>query len=91
VTVRWKSRRGRPSLRVESAKVDAFLADVLQVCLRHELALSHEDCHGGFVVEDWESMTERGIMGSYSSWLWEATIGDTVRIQDTVVKGEEEG
>lgn len=35
---------------VESAKVDAFLAEVADVCKRHGMSIGHEDRHGSFEV-----------------------------------------
>lgn len=42
----------------------AFLADVLAVCRKHERSLSHEDCHGAFMVVKYNDSDAR--------WLWEA-------------------
>ena len=35
---------------VEDPKVDAFLEDILTVCRKHHLLLSHEDGHGAFLI-----------------------------------------
>ena len=75
--VRWRALDRNPSIQVTSSEVDDFLEDILLVCNKHGLALSHEDCHGGFVVEDWKAMEQRGIMGSYASWVRDASIGTT--------------
>ena len=36
-------------------KMKAFLADIIIVCNRHGLSLSHEDGQGAFIVEDYSS------------------------------------
>ena len=35
----------------ENLTVDAFLADIVEVCRRHRLSLAHEDREGAFIVE----------------------------------------
>ena len=45
-------------------KMKAFLADIIIVCSRHGLSLSHEDGHGAFIVQDY---SEKNI-----EWLLEA-------------------
>ena len=37
---------------VEFAAIDAFLLDIMEVCVRHKLSLSHEDGHGAFEITD---------------------------------------
>ena len=37
--------------RPRDPKVVSFLEDILSVCEKHNLSISHEDCHGGFVIE----------------------------------------
>jgi hypothetical protein len=36
---------------VENPRVDAFLNEIKQVCLRHSMTIEHEDGHGAFVIE----------------------------------------
>jgi hypothetical protein len=31
--------------------VDAFLADILEVCKKHDMSISHEDNEGAFEIE----------------------------------------
>lgn len=45
---RWVSGQGR---EVESARIDAFLDEVIAVCNRHGLSIGHEDSYGSFIVE----------------------------------------
>ena len=50
-TERWSVDEGK---RIEAPKVDAFLADVAEVCRRHGMSISHEDGHGSFIVTDFD-------------------------------------
>ncbi len=58
---RWDKDGRRHSL---NQPVDLFLADVLAVCKRHNMSISHEDRHGGFIVEPYSAYN--------ASWLFEA-------------------
>ena len=52
----------------EVPKVDAFLSDIGDVCIKHGLSISHEEIHGGFVIQ---------VMSDYNiEWLL-AAIDDT--------------
>lgn len=53
--------------RVPTPKVDAFLAEIEAVCVKHGMSISHEDGHGAFIIE------KHG-----HSWLDEAMVGDTL-------------
>jgi hypothetical protein len=35
---------------VENAAVDSFLTEVIEVCRKHGMSISHEDRHGSFEV-----------------------------------------
>lgn len=39
---------------IERPLIDAFLADIIAVCERHQLSISHEDRHGSFIIEDFD-------------------------------------
>ena len=41
---------------VENLKIDAFLAEIEEVCKRHGLSIGHEDGHGAFEIHDYESV-----------------------------------
>lgn len=36
--------------RIEDSRVDAFLAELVEVSRRHGMTLGHEDGHGSFIV-----------------------------------------
>lgn len=36
---------------IESDRIDAFVADIVATCKKHGLSISHEDGHGGFIVD----------------------------------------
>jgi hypothetical protein len=42
-----------------SEEVDAFLADIIAVCNKHKLMLTHEDSQGAFIVD---RMDKRSLM-----------------------------
>ena len=44
-----------------------FLEDINEVCKKHNLSISHEDYHGGFIIEEYD---EHNI-----EWLFDATKG----------------
>jgi hypothetical protein len=46
---RWSSKSEE---RVEIPKVDAFLAEIEEVCRKHGMSIGHEDSHGAFIVYD---------------------------------------
>jgi hypothetical protein len=49
---------------VENPKIDAFIEEVIAVCKKHKLSISHEDGHGAFQIDDFD---ERD-----AEWLREA-------------------
>lgn len=53
---------------IENPAIDAFLLDVLAVCERHGMALSHEDNHGAFEVVS----AEQGMKINARQWLLDA-------------------
>jgi hypothetical protein len=68
MTMRWNAAKGKEE---ESAKVDAFLNEVKQVCMRHGLTLEHEDGHGAFEVETCTKESD-------TDWFMAAGIGYTL-------------
>ena len=37
--------------RGKNPKVDAFINELIVICLKHHLSLAHEDSHGAFIVQ----------------------------------------
>ena len=66
MTKRWDARTSKFVETVEG--VDAFLADLLAVCERHNMTLSHEDTHGAFVV------LLKSPDEEHRAWLQEASV-----------------
>jgi len=58
---RWINRS---STLGENPKVDAFLAELVAVCRKHNLSVSHEDYQGGFEVA---AFSEKNV-----AWLLDA-------------------
>ena len=50
---------------IENPAVDAFLKEVLQVCERHGMALSHEDQHGAFEVVPLASADRQWLLDAH--------------------------
>lgn len=46
---------------IENRRIDAFLVDIIEVYRKHNLAISHEDIHGGFDIVELED--------SFVKWL----------------------
>lgn len=45
----------------------AFLEEVLEVCKKHRLSLTHEDPHGGFIVEPYSVTNAMYLLGAADS------------------------
>lgn len=67
---RW-SNKGE----IENPKIDLFLKEILEVCDRHCLGISHEDSHGSFEIVSM-SDTER-------QWIMNATDRTTEEMSST--------
>jgi len=66
--MRWSYKEGKNK---DSPKVDAFLADIHEVCKKHRLCIEHEDNQGGFIIEKYKSEKD-------FEWLDAASIGRTI-------------
>lgn len=42
-------------------KAEKFIDDIIEVCKKHGLSLSHEDSHGAFEIEPYDE--------GYTEWL----------------------
>lgn len=59
---RWNSAT---SGYVENAKVDAFLEEIVAVCQKHGMSISHEDGHGSFLIEKYSEMTRDWLLDAH--------------------------
>jgi hypothetical protein len=44
----------KTSKYVENEAVDKFLKEIEEVCKKHNFSISHEDGHGGFIIEKYK-------------------------------------
>lgn len=51
--------------KITSKQIQNFLNDIEEVCKKHGLSISHEDGHGGFMIEEFDE--------ELMDWLNEAT------------------
>ena len=58
-----------------SPQAIAFLQELVLVCRKHNLSLSHEDGHGGFLVENYNE--------DYTEWLCAAADETTHTVPTT--------
>lgn len=65
----FNAPRGISSLAA-NARIDAFLAEIVEVCRKHGLSLSHEDRHGCFEVERLDD--------DFIEWLNDARVGESL-------------
>lgn len=49
---RWSNVLGNFA---ENPNVDAFLNEIAEVCRKHQMSLGHEDQHGSFIVQAYQS------------------------------------
>ena len=40
---------------IPNKKVDDFLDEIEKICLKFDFSISHEDNHGGFIIENYDS------------------------------------
>jgi len=45
---RWSQKREENH---ENLKIDKFLLEIIEVCKKHDMSISHEDGHGAFIIE----------------------------------------
>jgi hypothetical protein len=56
---------------VENKKIDSFMEDLFKLYEKHDLSISHEDGHGGFIIE---KMSDENVR-----WISYASIGKSVK------------
>jgi hypothetical protein len=66
-----KRSHGSESEHRENPRVDAFLAEIEQVCRKHGMSIGHEDGHGSFLVR--EQLSEYDIEWLKGARVEEAT------------------
>ena len=59
---------------LENKRVDRFLDEVLEVCKKHGLSISHEDGHGSFLIENHNE--------SDAQWLRDSSVCASVKDMD---------
>lgn len=59
MTARWINEL---TARSERPDVDAFLAEIVEVCRKHKLSISHEDQHGNFEIEEFYEQNVRWLL-----------------------------
>ena len=51
---------------VEDPAIDEFLAEIVDVCKRHGMSISHEDNHGAFIVESFSDRNASWLLHAHS-------------------------
>lgn len=59
---RWLSNLSKHGV---NPKIDAFIEEIISVCKKHGMSISHEDGHGGFEIEEYDD--------DLSDWLRNAS------------------
>ena len=54
------------SERKENEKVDLFLKELFELYEKHNMSISHEDCHGGFEIDALDDYNQE--------WIKEASV-----------------
>lgn len=50
----------REGKRVEVPEIDVFLAEIAEVCKKHDMSIGHEDGHGAFII---------GRLADHDGWI----------------------
>jgi len=61
---RWKN--GIDEM-IENKAIDDFLDDIVAICVKHNLTISHEDHGGAFVVEKFNSNNIKWIKDAFDN------------------------
>ena len=78
---RWNNTTGKEEESLP--QIEAFLNDIEEVCKKHGLSISHEDCHGGFEIENFNIAN--------IDWIRRASMNittDTVPYEEPKTKSE---
>ncbi len=49
--MRWHTKSGSER---ETPAIDAFITEIIEVYKKHGFSISHEDSHGGFLIEKFD-------------------------------------
>lgn len=69
---RWSKLLQR---RVEVPEIDAFLAEIEEVCKKHNLDIAHEDKHGAFKIVTYGNLYGGGISSARDERDEEPAVG----------------
>ena len=58
---RWNSKKQENS---ENVKIDNYINEVIELSKKHGLSISHEDGHGGFVIEKYSESNAEWLMAA---------------------------
>ena len=53
---------------VKMNRAEIFLKEIAQVCRKHKLSISHEDCHGAFKIEKYNKGDMDWLIGAGEDW-----------------------
>lgn len=53
--------------KVENAKIDVFLTEIIEISRKHGLSISHEDAHGAFKVEEFSENNADWLMDAHDA------------------------
>jgi len=46
-------KRWNDSEYIDIPEINIFIKDIVEVCKKHKLSISHEDGHGAFMIEEY--------------------------------------
>ena len=61
---RWNTKHNK---NLKNEDIDDFLEDIVEVCKRHKLTISHEDAHGAFKIESFNKYNIAWIKNAFDS------------------------
>ena len=47
-----------------SSKIESFLTEIIEVCKKHKLSISHEDSQGGFLIVNYKEQYARWLLAA---------------------------
>lgn len=62
------------AIKIEDKKVDKFLDEIIEVCKKHNMSISHEDFQGSFLIENFDK--------DNINWLYNAAINYSINNRD---------